>query len=167
MSLMNILPHRRLLAATLAALSLSAFAAVVRPARAHETKCPYCKLDVTQDTATLDNEVALRYGRKRIEYKCVHCALAEAKTEYSGDLSISAPSETKGKPVVITRTGGKWSASPATAVFVAQKVSHRHCQIGYRALTDKAGFDVYVKKNQALLKNAKPLTLAQMVELAR
>jgi hypothetical protein len=63
--------------------------------RAHETDCPRCKLPVVQDTATRDNEVALRYGRKRIEYRCVACALAEARTEYKNDLTILAPSEIK------------------------------------------------------------------------
>ena len=42
-----------------------------RPAMAHEAKCPYCKLDVPQDTAQQDNEVALKYGRKRIPIKAI------------------------------------------------------------------------------------------------
>ena len=83
-------------------------------ALAHEADCPYCQFPVTQDTATQDNEVVLKYGRKRIEYKCVYCALAEAKTEYSeGDVTIAAPSETKGEPVILKRTDGKWSAPEA------------------------------------------------------
>ncbi|MBL8115518.1 MAG: hypothetical protein JNK60_21735, partial [Acidobacteria bacterium] len=53
------------------------------PARAHETKCPFCRKPVVQDTADLDNEVALKFGKKRIEYRCVLCAIAEAKTAYT------------------------------------------------------------------------------------
>ena len=162
-----IVSRRRLLAGSLAALvSLGTASFVGRPAQAHETKCPYCKLDVVQDTPTMDNEVALRYGRKRIEYRCVFCALAEAKNEFKGDLSILAPSETKGKPVVITRKSGKWSA-PSGAVFVGEKANHRHCQTTYRAFTNTAAFQAHVQKNKSLLKDAKPLSLAQMVEIAK
>ena len=48
------------------------------PVLAHEAKCPFCEMDVVQDTATQDNEVALKYGNKRIEYRCVMCAIADA-----------------------------------------------------------------------------------------
>lgn len=138
-----------------------------RPVQAHEAKCPFCKLDVVQDTDQQDNEVALKYGRKRIEYRCVFCALSQAKTDYKGDVTILAPSEIKGKPVVITRKEGKWSVAPETAVFVGQKVNHRQCQMGYRAFTSKAGFDAHLKKNHELLHDAKPLTLAEMVAIAQ
>ena len=50
-------------------------------------------MTITPDTTTQDNETVLKAGRKRIEYKCVFCALAEAKTEYKGDVTIIAPSE--------------------------------------------------------------------------
>ena len=155
--------RRRLIAG-----GLAAFAAVAglsgltapQPALAHDADCPYCKLKVVQDTKEQDNEVALRYGRKRIEYRCVFCAIAEVNNGAykSGDVTILAPSEVKGKPVPISRKDGKWSA-PEGTVFVAQKASHRHCQTTYRAFTSKAAFEAHVKKNGSLLKNAKPLTL--------
>jgi hypothetical protein len=94
------------------------------------------------------------------------CAIAQAKKEFKGDVTIEAPSETKGKPVIITRKDGKWSA-PEKAVFVGVKASHQHCQIAYRALTDKDAFDKWVKANEVVLKDAKPLTLAEMVELSK
>jgi len=158
-----------ILAAGLTA-SMAGFSA--QPALAHEAKCPVCKLDVVQDTDTLDNEVALRSGRKRIEYRCVYCALNDAKS-YTGDLTILAPSELKGKPVVISRKEGKWSVLPETAVFagqgvpVGQKVDHRNCQIGYRALTGQSAFEKWVQGHRELLKDAKPLTLTQMLEVAK
>jgi hypothetical protein len=136
------------------------------PVRAHEATCPVCKLDVVQDTAEQDNEVALRYGRKRIEYRCVFCALSDAKN-YKGDVTILAPSEIKGKPVLVSRTGDKWSVAPESAVFVGEKVNHRHCQTGYRAFSSRTGFDAHTKKHPDLLKESKPLTLPQMVELAK
>ncbi len=142
------LPRRALLTGALAMISAISFPSVPS-ALAHETNCPYCDRPVTQDTPTQDNEVALKYGRKRIEYKCVYCALAEAKTEYAkGDLSITAPSETKGQPVVLKRTGGKWSLSPATAHFVSPaKLKHKVCQEQSRAFKTKAAAQAYASKN--------------------
>lgn len=158
---------RRLAAAVGAlALLLTLAAMPLRPVLAHEAKCPVCKLDVVQDTATLDNEVALRFGRKRIEYRCVWCALKDAKT-YRGDVTILAPSELKGKPVLLSRKGDEWSVQPETAVFVGHKVNHRQCELGYRALTTRAAFDKWVKANASLLEDAQPLTLPQMLELAK
>ena len=66
----------------------------------------------------------------------------------------------------VTRKAGKWSA-PAGTVFVAQKASHRVCQVTYRAFTSKAAFDAHVKKNQAQLTDAKPLGLDQLVAIAK
>ena len=133
---------------------------------AHEAKCPFCELDVVQDTAQQDNEVALRYGKKRIEYRCVMCAIADASKQYEGDLAILTPTEIKGKRAVIARTAGQWTSQPEGLVFVGEQVKHRHCQLGYRAFTTKAAFDAHVQKNKAIIRNAKPLTLAQMVQLS-
>jgi hypothetical protein len=136
------------------------------PARAHEAKCPHCELDLTQNTPEQDNEVVLKYGKKRIEYKCVLCAIADAEKSYTGDLLVLAPAETKGQAVEIARKGGQWSA-PAGTVFVGHKVKHRYCDRGYRAFTSQAAFDAHVKKNKAILRDAKPLNLAQMVEVSK
>ena len=132
---------------------------------AHEAKCPVCKLDVPQDTDQQDNEVALKFGRKRIEYRCLFCALSDSKS-YNGDVTILAPSDVKDKPVLLTRKDGKWSVMPEPTVFVGEKVSHRSCQLGYRAFTTKAGFDKWVHANHELLGDAKPLTLDQMLAMA-
>lgn len=134
--------------------------------KAHEAECPHCELDVVQNTATQDNETALLYGKKRIEYRCVFCAIADAEKSYTGNLTVMAPSETKGKPISIARVSGRWSA-PEGTVFVGKKVKHRYCETGYRAFTSKAAFEAHVKKNKVLLKDAKPLTLAEMVEISR
>jgi hypothetical protein len=135
---------------------------------AHEAPCPYCDVALAQDTDTQDNETVLKIGRKKIEYRCVYCALSEAKTEYSGDLTILAPSEEKGAPIVLSRKNGQWTSDPEGAVFVAQKASHRVCHITYRAFSNKAAFETWVKKNKEYFDdNAKPLTLAQMIEVAK
>jgi hypothetical protein len=137
-----------------------------RPALAHEAPCPYCSMAITQDTATQDNETVLKIGRKRVEYKCVFCALADAQSEYKGDLTIAAPSETKDSPIVIKRVADKWTTAPG-AVFVAQKGSHKVCQTLYRAFSTQAAADAYIKANPKTFdKDAKSLTLDQMVKLA-
>jgi hypothetical protein len=150
------------------ALTTALLLAVSAPNRAlaHEAECPHCELDVAQDTPKQDNETAIQYGKKRIEYRCVMCAIADAEKSYKEDLTVLAPSEIKGKPVQIARTGGQWSA-PGGTVFVGKKVKHRYCETGYRAFTSKAAFDAHVKKNKVLLKDAKPLTLAEMVKVSR
>ena len=158
---------RRLIITGAAAAMLGSLAGpLVRPALAHEAKCPVCKLDVPQDTDEQDNEVAIRSGRKRIEYRCVFCAVQDAKS-YTGEISVLAPSDVKGKPVLLSRKDDKWSVQPETAVFVATKVPHRQCQVGYRAFTSKAAFEAYAKKHADVVgADAKPLTVAQFVEVA-
>jgi len=163
----NVFSRRGFMVATLAVLLGGLSGGLVpRAALAHEANCPVCKLDVVQDTAQLDNEVALRFGRKRIEYRCVYCALSDAKN-FTGDVTILAPSEMKGKPVLLERTGGQWKVAPESAVFVGEKVNHRSCQVGYRALTNRAAFDRWTHANHALLNEAKPLSLKEMLELAK
>lgn len=162
----HVFSRRLLLAGGLAALlGAGLTGAAQRQAEAHEAQCPVCKLDVVQDTDKLDNEVALRSGRKRIEYRCVYCALNDSKS-YTGDISILAPSEVKGKPVLLSRKDGKWSVAPETAVFVGEKVNHRSCQVGYRALTGKEAFEKWQHANHDLLKDAKPLSLQQMLDVS-
>lgn len=145
------------------------FAATLAPltaVSAHEAPCPYCSMPITQDTDTQDNEVALKYGRKRIEYKCVYCALSEAKTEYpGGDLSILAPSEKKGEPVLLKRTAGQWTASPASVAFVSNApLKHKVCNDQARAFTTEAAAKAYIAKTGL---DTAPLTLGQMLERAQ
>ena len=72
------------------------------------------------------------------------------------------------EPVVLTRKAGKWSADPQGVLFAAQKASHKHCQVTYRAFASRAAFDSHVKKHADLFeKDVKPLTLAQMIELTK
>ncbi len=139
-------------------------------ALAHEIPCPLCGMKVVQATKIQDNEVVLRFGKKRIEYRCVYCALADAK-KYDGDLFVYAPSETKGKPVILARTAGKWGVVEAKdgklapkegAVFLNAFDSHKDCAALSRAFHDRAGFDAY----KAKAKDAKPLTLDEMLQKA-
>jgi len=90
--------------------------------------------------------------------------VAEANSEYKGDLSISAPSEKKGNPVVLKRTGGKWMAMPMTAAFVMPlgKVKHRTCQTQARAFRTKAAAQAYAAKT-----GGRVTTLADLVASAK
>jgi hypothetical protein len=166
MKTISVVSRRLLIAGSLAALLGAGFTGpLLRPAAAHEGKCPICKLDVPQDTDKQDNEVALKSGRKRIEYRCVFCALSDSRS-FTGDVTVLAPSDVKGKPVLLNRKEGKWSVMPETTVFVGQKVNHRQCQVGYRAFTSKTAFEKWVAANGELLKDARPLTLQQMLEVS-
>ncbi len=138
----------------------------VSSARTHEAKCPHCQTDVAQDTPEQDNEVALMYGKKRIEYRCVMCAIADAEKSYKGDLKILAPSDVKGKPIEIVRKDSLWSA-PDSTVFIGYKIKHRYCDRGYRAFTNIAAFKVHVEKYKVQLKDAKPVTLTEIVQIAK
>lgn len=154
---------RRLFTLGLGAALLFPFAS--NSALAHEAPCPHCGMAITQDTPTVDNEVALRVGRKRIEYKCVYCALQEAKTEYRGDLTILAPSETKGEPVRLSRAGDKWSVAPTTAVFLfTPRIKHKSCELQSRAFTTQAAADKHIAAHKELLGGAETLSLAQLLE---
>ena len=147
---------------------LIALSLLIAPlALAHEVPCPLCGLKVVQSTKKQDNEVVLRFGNKRIEYRCVYCVLADS-SKYDGDLFVYAPSETKGKPVILQRKSGSWSVVriegekivPAEAVFLNVFESHKSCAALSRAYHTKAGFD----KNAP--KGATPLTLDAMLAKA-
>ncbi|RYG26724.1 hypothetical protein EON82_02180 [bacterium] len=125
--------------------------------------CPICGLDVLKDTPDLDNNVVLSRGDKKTAYRCVLCAIADAKTD-SRDVVIETPSEKKGKWVKILRTAGKWTVQPETAQFAYIKGSHSQCEIRYRALTKKAAFEAYVATKPKLLANAKLIPLDEMVK---
>lgn len=159
----NTIVTRRVFAGLFATILLAPFTSPA--AFAHVAPCPYCGMSITQDTETQDNEVALRVGRKRIEYKCVYCALAEAQTEYTGDLTILAPSEKKGQPVVLARKGGQWSVGTEGAVYVLNSpVKHKVCHDQARAFTSKGAAQKYVDANKETLPGARIVTLAELVK---
>ncbi|MBC8138571.1 MAG: hypothetical protein H8F28_22045 [Fibrella sp.] len=166
---MQITTFRRPLVAGIAGAIV--FASAVSIAFAHEAPCAFCKRDIVQDTKSSDNETALRFGRKRIEYRSVFCALSDAqnaKSFASGNVTILAPSEKKGLPIAITRTGARWSVPEGTVFLGAEKVNHAVCAGTYRAFTNRAALDAYVKANpKVIAPDAKPLTFAQLLTLAK
>lgn len=143
-------------------LLLIAIFGLVTLGAAHEADCPYCKLKLVQNTKELDNEVVLKAGNKKIEYRCLTCVFKD-QTRYKGDLVIYAPSEKVGEPVILKRTGGKWTA-PEGAVFLNTFKKHQECAELSRAFSSKEAFGIYVKaKNQP---EAKPLTLEEFAAAA-
>ncbi|CAN5696410.1 hypothetical protein BH11ARM2_BH11ARM2_37690 [soil metagenome] len=151
-------------------LPLVALLLVAPAAMAHDVPCPLCGLKLVQATKDQDNEVVLRFGKKKIEYRCVYCALADSG-KYDGDLIVYAPSETKGKPVLLQRTGGKWSAvkeaegklvADLDTVILNDFKSHAQCAMLSRAFHTKAGFDKYVAANKVA--GAKALSVSEMAE---
>ncbi len=127
----------------------------------HEVPCQYCKLMVVQNTDTQDNEVVLQFGNKRIEYRCVYCAIADS-TRYKVDITIYAPSEKVGEPVIILRRDGKWSTRSEEAVFINMFKEHPQCAELSRAFHTKEAFDAYVAKHE--IEDPKALKLDQLVE---
>lgn len=162
---MNNLKNLVLRLCALATLGLVA----VPSALAHPVPCPVCGLKLVEGTKTQDNEVVLRYGKKKIEYRCAYCAIADSK-KYDGDIVIYAPSETKGKPVLLQRSAGKWSVVKEQggklvpeegAVFLNDFKSHAKCAMLSRAFHTKEAFDKYVAANKVA--DAKALSLDEMV----
>ncbi len=130
-------------------------------ASAHEADCPYCKLKVVQNTKTQDNEVVVKVGNKRIEYRCIYCVIKDQK-RYKGDLVVYTPSEKVGEPVVLKRIDGKWTG-PEGAVFLNTFKKHAQCAELSRAFSSAAALDKYVKENKVT--DAKALSLAEFITL--
>lgn len=143
----------------MAVVTLGLVALSASTGKAHEAECPFCKLALVQNTDKLDNEVVMMYGNKRIEYRCIYCVFAD-QGRYKGDLTVQAPSEKKGAPIIIKRVGDKWTA-PDSTVFLQQFKRHKNCASHSRAFTSRAAFDAYVKENA--ITDATPLTLAQEI----
>ncbi len=143
------------LLAILGAIGISATAS------AHEGDCPYCKLKLVQNTKDQDNEVVLKMGNKRIEYRCLFCVFKD-QGRYKSDLVVYAPSEKVGEPVILKRTAGKWSA-PEGAVFLNTFKKHADCAALSRAFSSKEAFEKYVKANS--VQEAKALTLEQFIAI--
>jgi hypothetical protein len=107
--------------------------------------------------------VTVEHAGKSQHYRCVFCALADAK-DLVGDLTVLAASDKKGEPVRITRTAGKWAIAPSEAVFVFAEGSHEQCQSRYRALLSRESFNAYARQNGSLLGKSKPVTLEQLLQ---
>jgi hypothetical protein len=144
---------KRILIAILVLLSALAFS--------HEGDCPYCKLPLVQNTKDQDNEVVVKFGNKRIEYRCVYCVFKDQK-RYKTDLIVYAPSEKIGEPVVLKRTAGKWTA-PDGAVFLNTFKKHADCAELSRAFSSRAAFDKYVTDKKLI--DAKALSLLEFMDL--
>ena len=148
------LRHSLALLAAVGAMGLTSIAS------AHDANCPYCKLKLVQSTKDQDNEVVLKFGNKRIEYRCMYCVIKDQK-HYKGDLIVYAPSEKLGEPVILKRIDGKWTV-PEGTVFINTFKKHVDCSLLSRAFINKAGFDAYVKSHG--ISDAKALTLDELSE---
>jgi hypothetical protein len=118
-----------------------------------------------EDSPASDYRVTLTANGKTTFYRCVMCALADARGK-KGDIEIWAPSEVKGHPVSIDRVGGKWTVSPKSVVFTYAEGDHQQCQTRYRALSSPGAFKAYIASDPKVLGNAKQLSLAQFLNVA-
>lgn len=144
----------------LALLAVISMVGMSSMAMAHEGDCPYCKLKLVQNTKDQDNEVVLKVGNKRIEYRCLYCVIKDQK-RYKGDLVVYAPSEKKGEPIILKRTAGKWTA-PEGTVFMNSFKKHADCSALSRAFSSKAALNKYASANGHT--GVKALTLAEFIE---
>lgn len=133
----------------------------VTAAVVHEVPCQFCKLMVVQNTETQDNEVVLQFGNKKIEYRCVYCAIADSG-RYRGDIVIYAPSEKVGEPVIIFRKEVKCTTRSEKAVFLNMFKDHPQCAELSRAFHTHEAFNAYVAERK--VKNPKALKLDELVE---
>ena len=127
----------------------------------HEGDCPYCKMPLVQNSKDQDNEVVVKFGNKRIEYRCVYCVIKDQK-RFKSDLIVYAPSEKVGEPVVLKRIDGKWSA-PEGAVFLNTFKKHSECAELSRAFSSKAACEKYVADKKII--DAKPLSLSEFLDM--
>ncbi len=153
--------NTQLFSKTIAALAVFGLLGMTSIASAHEADCPYCKLKLVQNTKTQDNEVVVKVGNKRIEYRCLYCVIKDQK-RYKGDLVVYSPSEKVGEPVVLKRTDGKWTG-PEGAVFLNTFKKHAECAELSRAFSSKAAFDKYVNENKVT--DARALSISEFITL--
>jgi hypothetical protein len=148
----------------MAVLSLMVFTAFVTsiPAQAANRMCPYCAMPLDAPST----QVWLHSGSKKVAYRCVFCAVSEAKTEYKGNLSIQAPTENSKKPLIIKRTGGHWSLNLKGAAFVGKKVSHKFCPTAYHAFTSSAAAKRYIAQHKSVLGGSSAMNFNQFYAMA-
>lgn len=129
----------------------------------HEADCPNCKLPLVQNNDDFDNEVVVRFGNKRIEYRSVYCVIKDQE-RYKVDLTVYAPSEKIGEPVVLKRVKGQWSA-PEKAVFTLGTTKMSLCAQQSRAFTTVEGLETVREKLN--LGDAKGIALAEFIDAVK
>lgn len=156
------LQKRMFFTVVLALMTFTAFMTSI-PAQAANKMCPYCAMPMGAPST----QVWLQSGSKKVAYRCVFCAVAEAKTEYKGNLSIQAPTENSKKPLIIKRTGGRWSLNQKSAAFVGKNISHKNCPTGYHAFTSSAAAKRYIAQHKSLLAGSSAMTFSQFYATAK
>ncbi len=129
----------------------------------HEADCPNCKLPLVQNNDDFDNEVVVRFGNKRIEYRSIYCVLKD-QDRYKVDLIVYAPSEKIGEPVVLKRVQGKWTA-PEKAVFTLGTTKMSLCAQQSRAFSTAEGLEKVREKLQ--LGDVKGVPFAEFAEAVK
>lgn len=157
------LQKKMLFIVVLSIMTFTAFMTSI-PAQAANRMCPYCAMPLGAPST----QVWLRSGSKRVAYRCVYCAVSEAKTEYKGNLSIQAPTENSKKPLIIKRTGGRWSVNIKGASFVGNmKVSHKSCPTSEHAFTSSAAAKKYIAQHKSALGKSMLMSFNQFVAMTK
>lgn len=156
------LQKRMLFTVALALMVFTAFMTSI-PAQAANKMCPYCAMPLGAPAT----QVWLQSGSKKVAYRCVFCAVAEAKTEYKGNLSVTAPTENSRKPLIIKRTGGRWSLNQKSAAFVGKDVTHKYCPTVHHAFTSSAAAKRYIAQHKSLLGGTSAMSFSQFYAKAK
>jgi YHS domain-containing protein len=108
--------------------------------------CPICGKPLVAERA-----VSLQRAGDKTEhqYRCIDCALVAARDWYSGDLTLRTKSAAGGTPVVLTRTKGKWSASPSTAVVLMAPEAKGECIDQHVVLANTTEAKAYQRSHHA------------------
>ena len=127
-------------------------------------RCPYCRLPIKTDVDDTDFRVTMTHGGKTAAYRCVLCALADAKS-MKGDLEISAASDKKGEPVKISRVGEPQglavAGDPARDPLIeAHACPVDHAGLEHRLLAQQLG------RREHEIVNALPVVKKAKVEIA-
>ena len=149
-------PKKLLFIAVLSLMTFTAFVTSI-PAQAANRMCPYCAMPLGAPST----HVWLQSSSKKVVYRCVFCAVSEAKTEYKGNLSIQAPTENSKKPLIIKRISGHWSLNQNGAAFVGKNVSHKFCPTAHHAFTSSASAKHYITQHKSLLGGTSAMTFNQ------
>lgn len=123
-------------------------AAQAAPHEGHATPADVC--EICRKPMVAERAVSLRRAGDKAEHqlRCVHCALVAARDWYQGDLTLRTKSAEGGTPVTLTRTKGKWSASPSTAVVLMAPEAKGECTDQHVVLANATEAKAYQRSHR-------------------
>jgi len=120
---------------------------------------------VTCGKAVGDMPVTIQ-ADKSYPYRCINCALIDS--DRRGDCVITAHSALSHTPIKLERKGGKWSATPDTAVALSLPEHQGECQDRHLVFANEAEFRSYLSQHGEIARLApKPLPLTGVDQILK